>query len=353
MKLRRKENGDTVKAVALVSGGLDSTLAVKVIQDMGIEVIPLHFRTGFDLSDHRRKLAPRRGNDPPRNEALRLGADFDLPVQIIDVSEEYVDVVLNPKYGYGKAANPCVDCHIMMLTKAKAYMERVGADFIITGEVLGQRPMTQHRQTLAMVAKRSGTSDLLIRPLSAKLLPETIPEKRGLVDRGALYSISGRGRKEQMRLAKEKGITDYPQPAGGCCFLTDHNWARRFRDLMAHKPRESVTAEDLDLLKVGRHFRISDTAKVVVGRDQAENEFMEKYAGGRWSFVVRGFEGPLSLCEGRPSEEEARLAAALTARYSDGKAEPELEVVCRRPDGREERLRVSPPSEEQIAEWRL
>jgi hypothetical protein len=156
-----------------------------------------------------------------------------------------------------------------------------------------------------------------------------------------------------MALARELGITDYPQPAGGCCFLTDHNYAKRFRDLMDHKPRESVTAGDLDMLKVGRHFRISETAKVIVGRDKAENEYLERFTGGRWTFLVQGFEGPLTLCEGRPSEEEVRFAAALTARYSGGKAEPELTVKCTSPEGGEELLTTAPLEERLVEEWRL
>jgi tRNA U34 2-thiouridine synthase MnmA/TrmU len=350
---RRKKDGSTVRAVALVSGGLDSTLAAKVIKNQGIDVTLLHFHTGFDLSDHRRELDPLRGQEPPRNETLRAAEDLGLPVEFIDVSEEYIDIVINPRHGYGKAANPCVDCHIMMLTKAKAYIEENGFDFIVTGEVMGQRPMTQHKQTLGMVANRSGTKDVLVRPLSAKLLPETLVEREGLVAREALHGFSGRGRKAQMALAEELGITDYPQPAGGCCFLTDHNYARRFRDLMDHKPRGSVTADDLDMLKVGRHFRISDTAKAVVGRDKAENEYLEKYTGGRWTFLVHGFEGPLTLCEGEPGEEEIRYAAALTARYSGGKSEPELRVKLKGPGGDEEEITVAPLEEDLVEKWRL
>lgn len=339
--------------MALLSGGLDSTLAVKIIQNLGIEVKAINFHTGFCLVDHRRHLSVRRGEEPPRNEALRAGGDLGVPVEMIDISGEYLDVVLNPKHGYGSAANPCVDCRIMMLEKAKEYMEKVGADFIITGEVVGQRPMTQHSGTLRMIANRSGTSEILLRPLSAKLLEPTKPELDGLVDREALYGISGRGRKDQMRLAGELGITDYPQPAGGCCFLTDHNYARRFKDLVANRPPGSVTMEDLFLLKLGRHFRVSPSVKVIVGRDQAENEFLERYTGGRWVFKVLGFEGPLTLCEGRPSEEELRLAAALTARYSDGKAEPELRVNCVSPDGREEVIATPPLAEDLVADRRL
>jgi len=353
LKVRRKKDGTPVKAVALLSGGLDSTLAVKIIRDMGIQVKALNFHTGFCLVDHRRQLDPRRGRIAPRNEALRAGADLEVPVEMVDISGEYLDVVLDPKHGYGSAANPCIDCRIMMLRKAREYMEREGADFIVTGEVLGQRPMTQHRGTLRLIARESGTADVLLRPLSAKLLDPTKPEREGLVDRESLYAISGRGRKEQMKLAEEKGIVDYPQPAGGCCFLTDRNYARRFRDLVAHRPPGSITMEDLVLLKVGRHFRVSPTAKVVVGRDQAENEFLERYLDGRWAFKVRGFEGPLTLCEGAPTKDELRAAAALTARYSDGKAEPELQVGCRHPDGHEEVIETPPAAEDLLEKWRL
>ena len=350
---RTKKDGGAVKAVALLSGGLDSTLAVKVILDMGIHVTALNFHTGFCLIDHRRYLNARRGEEPPRNEALRASADLGVPLEMIDISGEYLDVVLNPAHGYGSAVNPCVDCRIMMLRKAKEYMEKMGADFIITGEVLGQRPMTQQRGTLRLIAKQSGTAEILLRPLSAKLLDPTRPEIEGLVDRESLYGISGRGRKDQMRLAAERGITDYPQPAGGCCFLTDHNYARKFRDLVAHLPRGSITMDDLVVLKVGRHFRISPSSKAIVGRDQAENEFLERYTGGRWTFKVHGYEGPLTLCEGHPSEAELRLVAALTARYSDGKDQPELDVSCRHPDGRDEIHRVSPAGEDLVDTWRL
>lgn len=349
----RKKDGSPVRAVALLSGGLDSTLAVKIIVDMGIEVTALNFHTGFCLVDHRRHLSARRGEEPPRNEALRAGADLGVPVEMIDISGEYLDVVLNPEHGYGSAANPCVDCRIMMLRKAKEIMEKRGADFIITGEVVGQRPMTQHRGTLRMIAKRSGTAEVLLRPLSAKLLDPTRPEIEGLVDREGLYGFSGRGRKDQMRLAREKGITDYPQPAGGCCFLTDHNYARRFRDFVAHRPVGSITMDDLTVLKVGRHFRVSRSSKVIVGRDQAENEFLERYAAVRWALKVRGHEGPLTLCEGEPTHEELRLAAAITARYSDGKAQPELEVACTHPGGATELFTVAPAAEDVIAKLRL
>lgn len=353
MEVRRKKDGSPVKAVALLSGGLDSTLAVKVILDMGIHVEALSIHTGFCLVDHRRFINSRRGEVPPRNEALRAAADLGVHLEMIDVSGEYLDVVLNPKHGYGSAANPCIDCRILMLKKAKEYMERTEADFIITGEVLAQRPMTQHRGTMRRIAKESGTVDVLLRPLSAKLLEPTKPEIEGLVDREKLYDFSGRGRKDQMRLARERGITDYPQPAGGCCFLTDKNYARKFRDLVAHRPQGSITMDDLLILKAGRHFRVSDSAKVVVGRDQAENEFLERFMSGRWVFKVQDYEGPLTLVEGTPGQDDLRKVASIAARYSDGKDRPMLTVSCRHPDGREEKFDTAPMDDRLVAELRL
>jgi tRNA U34 2-thiouridine synthase MnmA/TrmU len=348
-----KKDGTPVKAVALLSGGLDSTLAVKVLLDMGIQVEAVNIHTGFCLVDHRRYISSRRGEEPPRNEALRAAADLGVHIEMIDISGEYLGVVLNPKHGYGSAANPCIDCRILMLQKAKEYMEKTGADFLVTGEVLAQRPMTQHRGTMRRIAKESDTADILLRPLSAKLLEPTKPEVDGLVDRDLLYNFSGRGRKDQMRLAQEKGITDYPQPAGGCCFLTDKNYARKFRDLVAHRPQGSITMDDLIILKAGRHFRVSASAKVIVGRDEAENEFLERFATGRWVFKVQDYQGPLTLAEGDLGQEDLCRTAALAARYSDGKDQPEITVICRHPDGREEKFTTPPMNETLVVQIRL
>ena len=353
METRSKEDGTPVKAVALLSGGLDSTLAVKIVLDMGIQVDAVNIHTGFCLIDHRRYISSRRGEVPPRNEALRAAAELGVRIEMIDISGEYLDVVLNPKHGYGSAANPCIDCRILMLRRAREYMERIGADFLVTGEVLGQRPMTQHRGTMRHIAKESGTADILLRPLSAKLLDPTKPEIEGLVDREQLYGISGRGRKDQIRLARERGIADYPQPAGGCCFLTDKNYARKFRDLIAHCPRGSITSDDLMILKAGRHFRVSESAKAIVGRDKAENEFLERFTAGRWIFKVLDYQGPLTLAEGEPDREDLRAIASITARYSDGKKQPELDVLCRHPDGHEEKFTTPPMNESLVAQARL
>ena len=227
------------KAVVLMSGGLDSTLAAKLLQEQGVEVLGVNFSTGFCVSDHKRATA-KTGADPKkfRHEGLRAGADLGVPVEIVDLREDYLDVVFNPKHGYGANMNPCVDCRAHMLKKAKAIMEREGADFVATGEVLGQRPMSQRKDTMRLVEKDSGLEGRLLRPLSAKRLKPTLAEQQGLVDRERLLGLQGRGRRKQMDLIEARGISDYPLPAGGCCFLTDKAYARKFRDKMQHRGKE-------------------------------------------------------------------------------------------------------------------
>jgi tRNA U34 2-thiouridine synthase MnmA/TrmU len=314
-----------MKAIGLISGGLDSTLAAKIIKELGFDVLGLNFFTGFCVAEHRQRL-PRQGESPPRNEALRAGADLEIPVELIDISKEYLKMLKKPRFGFGANVNPCLDCRIMMLGKAKDYMERLGAEFVFTGEVLGQRPMTQRMDTLRLVEKESGLDGHLLRPLSAKLLPETEPEKKGIIRRETLYGIKGRSRKEQMSLAEEFGVVDYPTPAGGCCFLTDENYARRFRDLLAHKKDENLSMDDIMLLKVGRHFRTPSGTKFIVGRDIKENAFLGRYADGRIALQAEHKKGPLTLVEGTPDESELELIAAITAKYSKGGADDELRV---------------------------
>ena len=317
-----------MKAVGLLSGGLDSTLAARIIKEQGVEVDAVNFYTGFCIVEHRRKMGKAgRGG---RNEALRAGADIGVSVDIVDIFDEYLSVVAHPKFGYGSAINPCIDCRIFMLKNARQRMESTGAKFVFTGEVLGQRPMSQHKNQLRLIEKESGLEDLLLRPLSAKVLPPTLPETEGWVDREKLYGISGRGRKEQFVLAEKYGIVDYPQPAGGCCFLTDKNYAAKLKDLYTKKGKDSVSKEDIILLKVGRHFRISDAAKVIVGRDEGENNFLKNYAYNRWAFEALDFEGPLTLAEGELSIDEIRTVAEITARFSDGKHQNVIRVEWRR-----------------------
>lgn len=305
-----------IKAVGMLSGGLDSTVAAQLLKHQGIDVQGLTFYTGFCVVEHNRRAKTRKRKKPVRNEALQAGANLNIPVEMIDISgPEYLKVVTDPKYGYGSAMNPCVDCRVFMMRRAKLYMEEIGAQFLFTGEVLGQRPMSQRMDTLRIIERDSGLEGLLLRPLSAKLLPPTIPEREGWVDRDRLCAIQGRSRHEQMRLATELGIEDYPSPAGGCCFLTDQHFARRIRDFFEYRGKEYLTMDDVMLLKVGRHFRISPDVKAVVGREEGENKFLERYAAGRWKLEVLDELGPTTLIEGEPTREDLRLVAGITARY--------------------------------------
>ena len=341
---------EQIRALGLLSGGLDSTLATRVMQEQGVEVLGLHFSTGFCLADRHRILGNRSNPDKPyRNEALRAGADLQVPIEIIDIKDEYLPkVVLNPKYGYGSGMNPCIDCRIFMLEKAKQIMDERGYHFVFTGEVLGQRPMSQRRTPLDDVAEESKLGRLLLRPLCAKLLPPSIPEERGWVDRERLYDISGRSRKRQMVLAEELGIIDYPQPAGGCCSLPDKNYARKLRDFLAHNGTD-VSPDDMMLLKVGRHFRLSDSVKMVVGRDEGENAYLDRFVDGRAQIWVDAFPSPLTLLEGSPSARDLETACQITARYSDGRSEPTVPVLWRIGDD-EGQLTVVPLRDDDVLE---
>ena len=342
-----------VKAIGLLSGGLDSTLAARVLIEQGLEVVGLHFSTGFCMNDHRRALA-RADEDPRRlrNEGLRAGADLGIPIEVLDAGEAYLRMVLNPKHGYGKRANPCIDCRIFMIHGAAEFMREHGGDFVFTGEVLGQRPMSQHMQALRLIEKECGIEGYLLRPLSAQHLAPTMPERLGWVDRERLLGIAGRSRKEQMSLSAQWGIQDYPQPSGGCCFLADENFAKRFHDKREHTPIESIRREELILLKVGRHFRLTPEVKIIVARDEAENRFLERFKDGAWCFEALGCGSPLTLVEGEPDEATRRLIAAITARYSDRRNEPIVEVAARRED-REERFFVPPVAEDTLRSHRL
>jgi tRNA-specific 2-thiouridylase len=346
MKGRRR-----IKAIGMLSGGLDSRLAAKLIQQQGIEVICLHFYTGFCIANRNRRVG-RLEKPSARHEALEAGADLDVPVELIDIAQEYLSVVLEPRYGYGSGMNPCVDCRIFMLRRAKAYMEEVGAQFVFTGEVLGQRPKSQHRQQLRTVERESGLAGLLLRPLSAGLLPPTIPEKKGWVDRNRLLAISGRSRKEQIALAQQFRIGDYPQPSGGCCLLPDPNFARRLRDFLDHYPKEAVTPERLAFLAVGRHFRLDEGVKVVVGRDEGENNYLAYAGADQWQFYTVDYPGPITLTADPLTPAHVERIAGLTASYSDGKNELQVRIEVRR-NGQVQILTVAPLSRDIADRWRI
>ncbi len=347
---------EKIRAVAMLSGGLDSSLAVKIVIDQGIEVVGVNYSTGFCLTDHRRKMVGMGAEIDPksvRNEALQAGARWRIPVEIIDISKEYMDILTNPRYGYGKNVNPCIDCRIFMQKKTLEYMEKVGARFIITGEVLGQRPMSQMKQSMHLIEMRSGAEGKVLRPLSAKLLKPTIAETQGWVDRKKLFGFKGRSRKPQMELASKIGLAEYPQPAGGCCFLTDPNYARRMQDLFSHQDKKTLTTEQVMLLKVGRHFRVDNRSKAVVGRNEAENLLMESQAGDRIRFNCTEVVGPLTLLEGECGDKAVELAARLTARYGDGKQLDKVEVKMETHDGGERVLTVEPMDDPECDRMRI
>ncbi|HSN14706.1 MAG TPA: asparagine synthase-related protein [Anaeromyxobacteraceae bacterium] len=342
------------KAIALVSGGLDSTLAVALVRRQGIEVKAINFYTGLCITETQRRKGGRADGTIPRNEALRAAADLEVEIEYVDLSgPAYLDMLVHPRWGYGANANPCVDCRIFMMRRAREIMEAEGADFVFTGEVLGQRPKSQRRDTLRTVEREGGLDGRLLRPLSAKLLPPTIPENEGIVDRERLESISGRSRKRQMELARELGIEDWPQPAGGCCYLTDESFARKFFDVL--DAREAAGAgrrldqEDVILLSTGRHFRLSRTAKLVVARTEVENALLEHHVEGRARLEATDVSGPIAVVEGAASREERVLAARIVARYGKGKDLPSVVVEWREGDAVES-YEVEPERDERRIE---
>ena len=247
------------KAIVLLSGGLDSILATRLMTELGIEVVCVNYYIEFAVC----------GGGP--TAAIKSAEMLGVPLKVFDITPEYLEMFKNPKHGYGANINPCIDCKIFMLKKAKAYMEEVGASFLVTGEVLGERPMSQRRDALNIIEKQAGVRGILLRPLTAKNLPPTLPEEEGTVDRDKLLDIRGRGRTPQLELAAKYGIKEFPNPSGGC-LLTDPGFTKRVRDIIAHNDLNLVS---LRLLKVGRHFRLSDTTKLVIGRDQEENDELQ------------------------------------------------------------------------------
>lgn len=342
----------SIRALGLVSGGLDSTLAARLLIEQGIEVRGVHFNTGFCITEPRRRnKKSSQLNINLCNEALKVGADLKFSVSVVDISKEYMEIVTNPRWGYGKNANPCLDCRIMMLKKAREKMADFDAKFIFTGEVLAQRPMTQHKDTLRLIEKQSGLKGFLLRPLSALKLPVTEVERLSWVDRTRLKGFSGRSRKPQIALAKEFELKEYPQPAGGCCYLTDPSYGKKFFDFLKHLPPDRQPGrEDFLILTVGRHFRISDKLKLIVGRNESENRFLESYTTGRWTMTPVEVEGPLALLDGDVQKTDFDQAAKIVARYSDGKDHESVTIRCER-NGLSKNLSVQPMKNEEISQY--
>ena len=321
-----------VRAIVLLSGGLDSLLAVKVLQEQGIEVVGLTFESPFFGS----------GN------ALKGAEQLGIELIVKDISEEELELVKNPPHGFGKQMNPCIDCHTLMFLKAGEMLPE-GYDFIATGEVLGERPMSQNRQSLGTVAKGSGHADLLLRPLSAKLLEPTKPERDGLVDRERLLAIEGRSRKPQLELAKKYGIKSYVQPAGGC-LLTDPQFSKRLKDLFRNQP--DATVDDARLLRMGRHFRSPSGAKIVVGRDKGDNERIAEFAKEGDVLIISDITpGPTALVRGGGGKVDIDLAARIVASFADhGGREIDMELAQ---GEKRERIKATPSPRDEFEGIRI
>ena len=330
-------------------------LAVRMVQEQGIEVEGINFFTGFCVEGHTHAIRNHDKKKKKRNNALWVAEQLGIKLHIIDVIEEYKDIVINPKHGYGAHLNPCLDCKGFMVRKAEEWRIANNFDFIITGEVVGQRPMSQTSKRMPIVMRESGAGNRLVRPLCARKLEPTLPELEGWLDRSKLGEISGRSRKEQMALTRQWDIKDYAQPAGGCCFLTNEHYAAKLQDLWASRGTREYELDDIMLLKVGRHIRPNADFKIIVCRDDGENNFAQGYKNRFVSLYSNSHEGPLALFDGQASTENLNLAARIVARYGKGKHAPVVTVKVSQPresDGQE--LNVVPiDATEMPREWIL
>jgi len=307
-----------MRGLGLCSGGLDSILAGLVLRKQGIDVEWISFETPFFSSEKARNASRITG----------------IPLTVQNITQQYLPMLKNPNCGYGRWMNPCLDCHSLMFRLAGDMMTAKGFHFLFSGEVLGQRPMSQTKPSLRYVEKNSGRDGYILRPLSAKNLPETFMEREGRVDRGQLYGFSGRGRKNQIRLAAEFGLTDYPAPAGGC-LLTDRGYTSRLKDLFEHQ--KETTEAALHLLKFGRHFRLTNGTKLIVGRTQKDNEQILKYHDPHKDTVVeiQSIPGPVLLIPSGTDRDTRYLAASVCTGYSKAPKEASAAVEIVTPKGRD------------------
>ena len=342
------------KAVALISGGLDSLLAAKVIQAQGVHVEGINFYTGFCVEGHTHAIRKKDRAKPKRNNALWVAEQLGIKLHIIDIIEEYKDIVINPKHGYGANLNPCLDCKVFMVQKAREWIEKNDFDFIITGEVIGQRPMSQRKDTMPVIARESGADQLLLRPLCARNLEPTTPELEGWVDREKLLDFSGRTRKPQMALARQFGFEEYAQPAGGCCFLTDAQYSHKLADMWKSRGDRNYELDDIMLLKVGRHLRPRPNFKMIIGREDGENKFLHGYRKQYTHLFTTSHNGPLVLIDGKVEADDLELAAQITARFSQGRDADKVDVEIHPLDGESLTQQVKPIAGEAIPrDWYL
>jgi tRNA U34 2-thiouridine synthase MnmA/TrmU len=327
-------------AIGVVSGGLDSLLAVRLVESLGFAVRGLHFAIGFE-AEHLRCWQADPDATPPPPPAL---AQTAARIEVCDIRDAFMELLADPAHGYGAGANPCIDCHAHMLALAGRRLEAEGAAFVFTGEVLGQRPMSQNRQALDSIARISGLGERLLRPLSGALLPPSAAERAGLLRRADLLDIQGRSRQRQLALAARWGLQELPTPAGGC-LLTDPYYAARVHDRLARRPGRRLLRDDPLLLSVGRHLVLPDDARAVVGRHQQDNAVIARFAPRGVLLEATAHAGPTTLVEGRPSAAALAEAARLTARYGQGRDQPRVEIAARWPDGSSRTLAVEPRAE--------
>jgi len=318
-------------ALAMISGGLDSTLAAKLVKDQGIEVIGICFKSNFF----------------GEKNALKMVKQIDIPLEVVDFSDKHFEMVKNPKHGYGKNMNPCIDCHAMMMRYCGELLEKFHADFIITGEVLNQRPMSQNRSALDIVKNESGIGHKILRPLCAKNLNPTQMEIDGLINREALMDIKGRNRKVQMELALKWGILDYPSPAGGCK-LTEPNYSIRLKDLLENK--ENPSKIDLELLKIGRQFRLSKGAKIISTRSEKEGDLLEQFLTDEdLMFLARDYNGSTVAIIGTATNEDIEFASKTTGRYCKGRDEKIVSISYGRDaQNLDQSIEATPATEDEI-----
>ena len=332
-----------MKAICSFSGGLDSILAIRLMKEQGIEVEAVHFNNGFGGCGE-----IKTGKSSIKERAEKLG----VKLTVMDVGEELIKIIKDPKHGFGKNMNPCIDCHLFFFKKCGEYMKKVGASFVITGEVLGERPMSQRRGAINLIERESGLKGLIVRPLSGKHMPVTIPEKEGWIDRKKLLDIKGRSRKKQLELAAKYGIDFYPNPGGGCQ-LTYSGFSRKVKDLVDNKP--DFNMDDVRLLNFGRHFRLSKDAKLAVGKDEKDNNWLIEFSKkGDTYFDAPEVPGPIGVARGKLRKEDIDIVAKIIAWYSDAEEGEKLKVTFgKNPEELDSHTEVLQAKKEELEKLRI